>query len=156
MTSLAVVGCSGWLPLLPDTRTPADRARELLPRCGPPADKEALAALSPDLVEAVEPAYFTVLSGNDRAVRLRGARLHIRPTWSASPEALQRALRCHQANVILTHADGVPDDPYAVSGTWLDINVQSGDDGLVASVLVDRFEYARDVLDRARGFTTRR
>src|SRR5271167_3219354 len=91
-----VVACGGWFPLLPDMRTPADRARAVADKCTHESERQAAPALSSSLVEAVEPAYSTVPSGNDRAIRLRGARLHLRPELNVSTEALQRTLECHQ------------------------------------------------------------
>jgi hypothetical protein len=149
-----IVGCGGWFPLWPDTRTPADHAREVVPKCTGQAADQTAKALSPQSVEAVEPAYSTVPSGNDRAIRLHGAKLHIRPDVNLSAALLQRALRCHEANVTLGTAPLLNDDPYAVPGAWLDIRVDSSDDGLVASVLSDEFEDAKQVLTRARTFAT--
>ena len=37
---------------------------------------------------------------------------------------------------------------------WLAIDVDSNGDGLVAAVLVNRFDDARRILDRARSFAT--
>jgi hypothetical protein len=150
---LPIVGCGGWwFPLWPDPRTPADRARELVPKCGGQVADQTAKALSPQSVEGVEPAYSTVPSGNDRAIRLRGAKLHIRPDVNLSAALLQRTLRCHEASVTLGTAPSLNDDPYAVPGAWLDIQVDSSDDGMVASVLVDEFEDAKQVLNRARTF----
>jgi len=150
-----VVGCGGWwFPLWPDTRTPADHARAMAARCKGQSDEQTAKALVPSLVEAVEPAYSAVDSGNDRYVHLRGARLHIRPDLNVSAESLQRTLECHEAGVTLGTAREVKDDPYVLPGAWLDIRVDSGGDGLVAEALVDRFEDARQVLQRARSFAT--
>jgi hypothetical protein len=147
-----VIGCGGWFPLLPDTRTAADHARAMSGKCAHEAERQAAPALSASLVESVEPATSTVPSGNDTAIRLRGARLHLRPTMNVSPEALQLALECHQARVTLTESPEVADDPYYLRDAWLDIRVDSSGDGLVASVLANQFDDARRVLDRARAF----
>ncbi len=147
-----LVGCNGWLPFLPDTRTPADHARAMTAKCARESEQQAAGALSASLVETVEPAYSTVASGNDRAIRLRGARLHLRPVVNESPEALERALECHQARVTLGESPAMTNDPYVLGGAWLDIDVDSTGDGLVAAVRVDGFEDARRVLDRARRF----
>jgi hypothetical protein len=147
------VGCNGWwFPLLPDTRTPADHARALAAKCTHESEELAAPALAPSLVEAVEPATSVVPTGNDRIIRLRGARLHLRPVLNVSAEALQRTLECHQARVTLSESPEIADDPYFLRGAWLDINVDSSGDGLIASVLVDPFDEARLVLDRARSF----
>lgn len=146
-----VLSC-GWFPLLPDTRTPADRARAMTAKCAGESEQRAAGALSATLVESVEPAYATVDSGNDRAIRLRGARLHLRPSLNVSSEALERTLKCHQARVALGDSQAMVNDPYVLPGTWLDIDVDSTGDGVVAAVEVSRFDDARRVLDRARSF----
>lgn len=151
-----VVACGGWSPLWPDTRTPADRAREIALRCTGESEEQTARVLSPNLVEAVEPAYSRVPSGGgvDRAVHLRGARLHLRPALNLSAESLQRTFECHQARVTLGSATEVREDPYVLRGAWLDIRVDSTGDGLVAAVLVDEFNDAQRVLARARSFAT--
>ena len=148
---LGITGCrSGFFLFWRDTRTAEERARETLPHCaGGPAELEAR-AVSPQLIEQVEPAYARVPSGNDNSIRLRGARLHVRPDLNVSPELLQRALECHQTRVTLGSAPAIDDDPYVLGGTWLDIRVDSVGDGLVASVLTDRTADAHRILDRAR------
>jgi hypothetical protein len=151
-----VIGCNGWLPFLPDTRTPADHARAMAAKCTRESEQQAAAALSPSLVEAVEPAYSVVPSGNDRAIRLRGARLHLRPALNVSAQALQRTLECHQARVTLGDSPVIADDPYVLSGAWLDIDVDSDGDGLIAAVRVRSFDDARHILDRARIFASTR
>ena len=56
--------------------------------------------------------------------------------------------------VTLSDSPEIADDPYVLRGAWLGIDVDTSGDGLTASVLVDRFEDARRVLDRARSFAT--
>jgi hypothetical protein len=128
----------------------------MAPKCANQSEQQSAKALAPSLVEAVEPAYSTVASGNDRAIRLRGARLHMRPELNVSAEALQRTLECHEVRVTLGDVPEVADDPYVLRGVWLDIDVDSVGDGLVAAVRVDEFQDARRVLDRARSFASRR
>jgi hypothetical protein len=158
MLCALVLGCGGWSPFWPNARTPADRAREIAPRCTGQSEEQAAEAISPSLVEAVEPAYSTVLSGGgvDRAVHLRGARLHLRPVLNVSAESLQRTLECHQARVTLGSAAELKDDPYVLRGTWLDTRVDSSGDGFVAAVFADKFEDAARVLARARSFVPTR
>lgn len=149
-----VAGCGWRFPLLPDTRTPADRAGEIVPRCATGADPTSAQAVSPGLVERVDPAYSFVPSGGgvDRAVHIRGARLLLRPAMNVSPEALQRALECHEAEVTLGRAAALQSDPYVLPGSWLDIHVASTGDGLVAAVETNELDDARRVLERARAF----
>jgi hypothetical protein len=155
--STAVLACGrwGWFPLLPDTRTPVDRAHELTERCKEDSGPLAVDALSPSIIESVEPAYARMHSGGGAdKVRLRGANLHMRPTLNMPPAVLQRALECHQARVTLGNATELREDPYVLAGSWLDIHVSSTDEGLVAAVVTDSFDDAQRVADRARKFAT--
>lgn len=151
----SVVACA-YNPFFPDIRTANDRAREVAPRCSREPELAVAAALSPSLVEGVEPAYSYVASANDRVPRLRGARLRVRPEPSVSTESLQRTLECHEARVTMGAVAALSDDPFALPGTWLDINATSTGDGFVVAILVDNHEKAQQVLDRARRFAASR
>jgi hypothetical protein len=146
---MCLVGC--FLSPIPDTRTPADHAREIAPRCAAFSEDASQHALT--LVEAVEPAYSFISSGPmDRQARLRGARVHVRPELAMSRESLQRTLECHQARVVLGAARALPDDPYVLPGAWLDLDASSEGDGFVVAVQADALVDARRVLERARRF----
>jgi hypothetical protein len=152
--SAAWTGC--FLSPLPDARTPTDRARELEPKCQDYAASAAEAA-SPEKVELVEPSTARVPGGpNGTEARLRGARIHLRPAGPTSREWLTRALECHQMAVTLGTAAMSDDDPYAIAGRWLSIDVLSERDGFVAVVESSEIEDARRILDRARRFGWRR
>jgi hypothetical protein len=148
---LSLVGCTFFVP---DTRTPADFAREIAPRCAGFTDADA--ALAPSSVDAVEPAYSRVQSGPaDRQARLRGARVHLRPVAGVSRESIARSVECHEARVVLGTAAPFADDPYAAPGRWLDIDVDSEKDGFVVTVGSDDVPTARDAIERARRFARR-
>jgi hypothetical protein len=148
---VTVIGCA-YNPLFPDVRTVADRAREIAPRCSHAADSTGALVLSPALIEGVEPAYSYVQSGNDRAIHLRGARFRVRPELDVSAETLERRLECHQAGVIMGSAPPLADDPFALTGTWLDIKTDSTGDGFLIAIEVDDLGKAQEVLARARHF----
>lgn len=142
--------------LLPDTRTPADHAREVAPRCGGFSEDSIRPLLVPTAVETVEPAYAYISSGSaEREARLRGARLHLRPGPAMSRESLQRSLECHQAHVVLGAALARAEDPYILPGVWLDIDAQSEGDGFVVTVQAVGLPNAQEVLARARRFAAR-
>lgn len=139
--------------LVPDMRTPADRAREVEPRCAGFTEESVAALLSPSSLDSVQPAYSYVQSGpDDHEARLRGARLEIKPLPGFSREALTRSLECHEARVTLGQAAARADDPYVLPGAWVDIDVDSKGDGFVVLVRTDQFDDARRVLERARRF----
>jgi hypothetical protein len=148
-----LTGCSGIPFLSPDMRTPADRAREIEPKCQGFGEETAAPLLSRSAVDSVEPAYSYVQSGpNDHEARLRGARIHIRPLPGFSREAMTRSLECHESRAMLGRVPAQADDPYVLDGSWLDIDVASEGDGFVASVLADGIDPARRVLERAQRF----
>jgi hypothetical protein len=85
MLVLVVARCSFFVP---DMKSAADRAHAIAPKCAsaPPMPP-------PDAFERVEPAYARVLGGpNGSEVRLRGARIQIRPFGGTSAESLARTL----------------------------------------------------------------
>ena len=151
LLAAAVAGCGGIPFLSPDTRTAADHAREVAPKCRGFGEETAAPLLTARAVDSVEPAYSYVKSAsNDREARLRGARIHVKPLPGFSREAMARSLECHESRVTLGQVPAAADDPYVLSGTWLDIDVDSEGDGFVVSVRVDGIEPARHVLERAQ------
>jgi hypothetical protein len=151
--ALALIACGGIPFLSPDVRTPADRAREMEPKCQGFGEETTAPLLARSAVDSVEPAYSHVQSGPaDREARLRGARVHVRPLPGFSREAMDRSLRCHQSRVLLGRVPAGADDPYVLEGSWLDIDVDSEGDGFVVSVLADDIDAARRVLQGAQRF----
>jgi hypothetical protein len=144
---------SGCHFFVPDTRTPADHAREVAPRCQGFTDESAATLLSPAAIDSVEPAYSYVQSGpGDRQARLRGARIHLKPIAALSRESIARSLECHESRSLLGSTPPAVDDPYAVASQWLDIDVDSEKDGFVVRVQTDDAPTAREVLARAKRF----
>jgi hypothetical protein len=145
-------------PLLPDTRTPADFARNVTPRCAGFTEDAAAPLLSASAVDSVEPSYSHVQSGpGDREARLRGARIHVRPLPGFSPESIARSLECHESRVVLGATAPAADDPYSLAGHWLDIDVTSAGDGFVVRVEPQEraaSDAAREILARAKRFTS--
>ncbi|HLK35795.1 MAG TPA: hypothetical protein VKU41_03510 [Polyangiaceae bacterium] len=153
--AVAAVGCT-YNPLFPDLRSPMSRARDLGQRCTYARSEADRQAPSSSIVEEVEPAYGHVASGNERAPRLRGARLRLRARPDMSQETLQRSIECHQAAVTLGRERASPDDPYVLPGAWLDIVAESTGDGFVVAVGTDDSDEAQRVLARARRFAAAR
>jgi hypothetical protein len=151
---MALSGCGScsWFPLLPDKRTAVDRAHELDDTCKEDAGPLAADALSPSIIESIQAAYLHVNQGAGGDLRLHGAELHMRPTVSMPVGVLQRALECHEAAVTLGDASELPDDPYVLSGSWLQIDVSVTNEGLMAVVLANSADDARRVMERAHEF----
>ena len=153
--SIAVAACGSrgwWSPLLPDNRTSVDRAHELDNECNGDPGPLAADALSPSSIESVQAAYMHVNQGAGGDLRLRGANLHMRPTVNMPVGVLQRALECHEAAVTLGRAPELPEDPYVLPGSWLEIDVSATNQGLMAAVLTDSPDDARRVVVRAHKF----
>ena len=147
---MPAIGCGIWNPFVPDTQTPADRAHDLMPKCSSETGEGE--GVGPAAIEEVTALTSVVPSGNDRAIHLRGAELHMRPIGTTSPEGLQRRLECHEALVTLGRAAPMVDDPYVLDGQWLRLKVRSDGDGFVVSVQTDVLEQAKIVLARAERF----
>jgi len=116
---------------------------------GPPL---AADVLSPSVIETVQAAYIHMNQGAGGDLRLRGVNLHMRPTVNAPVGVLQRTLECHEAAVTLGDAPELPEDPYVLPGSWLDIDVSTTNEGLMAAVLTDSPDDARRVVERAHKF----
>jgi hypothetical protein len=158
--SVALSGSSGCFLAglaVPDTATPADKARAIAPKCAPtPEDKvseEKVASFaSPSAIESVEAAYsFVPSTASNHEARLRGALFHLRPT-NLSKEVLARGFECHEARVTLGSAPPFANDPYVLPGRWLSIDVDSYGDGLSVQVRATTFNDAQLVLARAKLF----
>jgi hypothetical protein len=150
-----LVGCSGVPFLAPDTRTPADYARKIEPKCKDFSEQSVARVLSPDVVDSVDPAYSYVNSGPiDREARLRGARIRVKPLPGLSRETIARSVECHEARVALGQVAALPDDPYVLPDQWLDIDVESEGDGFAILVRADEIDAARRALERARRYVS--
>jgi hypothetical protein len=67
-------------------------------------------------------------------------------------ELLERGLMCRSAQIMLGHAQGAPNEPYALTDSWVKIDVKSGHGAFVVTVSAEDPNRAREVLDRARAF----
>ena len=110
----------------------------------------------PDVVLRVEPEEFWVQSGrSDRAVRLAGAKLHLRPLPGVTAELLARGLKCREARVVLGREPAAPNEPYALPDSWVKIDVSSGDGSFVVGLEAEDIDHAKVVLARASAFAKR-
>jgi hypothetical protein len=150
---LALAGCHALSSaFVPDTRTAADHAHEIEPRCKTSPEAFAVPLLAPGTIERVEPENSTVQSGNDRRANLIGARIFLSPMSDQSPETITRRLECHQARATLRQIEAQDDDPYVLLGRWLDIETHSEGDGFSVRVTADSIADAKRVLDRAQRY----
>jgi hypothetical protein len=156
LVSLSLTACA-LVRLLPDERTPADRAREVALKCDALPEGAVGPMMAPSAVESAEPDYAYVSSGSgDREARLLGIRIHLGPAPGMSRESLERGLRCHQARVVLGQVRPSERDLYSLDGRWLDIDTESEGDGFVAFVRTREVRDARVLLGRARALVAGR
>ena len=154
LLAACLVACSGVPFLAPDTRTPADRARAVEPKCKDFGESAVAPMLAPTVIDSVEPAYSYVNSGPvDREARLRGARIRIKPLPGFSKETIARSVECHESRVLLGQTPALADDPYVLPGHWLDIDVESEGDGFAILVRSDESDTPRQVLDKAQRYS---
>ncbi len=139
----------------PGARNSADRAHEVEPKCVGVTDASVARMTNPASIAAVEPVYGYALGGpNGRQARLRGAKLHLSSEAGLTKEAIRRTLQCHQARVLLGMSTPQLNDPYALPDQWVDIAVNTGDDGWLVEVASDETDDARTILDRARQYSS--
>jgi hypothetical protein len=151
LLGLALAGCGNLFGfILPDTRTAADRAHEVEPKCKSSSETATAPFLVPASIEHVEPENSFVQSGNDRRANLSGARIYLVPMAGQSSETITRSLECHQVRATLGQVEAQNDDPYVLPGHWLDISAHSEGDGFSVSVTIDSIADAKKVLDRAQ------
>lgn len=142
MAGFVSSGC--FLSPIPDTRQANDFARDVEPKCRGVVDPNLI-------IEFVKPEYVYVTTGGQyRQPRLIGAQIHLQPGPGLTKETIQRSLECHEASVTLGKTPPVEDDPYFLPGVWLEINADSEGDGFVVRVVVDKFDDAKSVLERAK------
>ncbi len=108
-------------------------------------------------VETVAPLYSTIEAGKSgEQSRLRGAILTFGALPGETAEWLDRELECHSARVTLGQVQSLPDDPFWLPGSTLDIDVRPTRDGLVVGIAGYSAADARKVLDRAQSFARTR
>lgn len=130
-----------------------DHARELDEICETDAGPLPVDALTPSAIESVQAAYMHVNQGAGADLRLRGVNLHMQPTLNVPVAVLQRAVACHEAAVTMgSEPQLLPEDPYVLPGSWVEIDVSQTNLGLVVAVLSDSPDEARRIVERAHRF----
>jgi hypothetical protein len=83
-----------------------------------------------------------------------GTKLFVRAPDGVSADDLTRILRCHSARALLGQIDAaaLPDDPYYLPDTWLDIDAKVEQGLLVVRLSASRIGQNLAVLHRATAF----
>ncbi len=143
------------LGCLPNAKTSLERAHDAQAKCAGVSAASIEPVLTQSVIDSVDPAYDYALGGpNGRIARLAGAQVHLQPVQGASRQWVERALECHQAQVVLGLTCAAP-DPYHAAAGWVDIDVQSDKDGYVVRLTSDDIDEAHAILERARTYARR-
>jgi hypothetical protein len=155
LATLALSACDLFSPI-PDARSPADRAHELDVQCRDLSEATAAPRVARGSIDSVEPLTSRVQSGNNSETRLIGAKIHVKPLLGLTRELLTRELQCHEARVLLGKAPPLANDPYSAAPAWVDIHVDSEENGFAVRVESFDFDTARAELTRATRFVASR
>jgi len=79
-------------------------------------------------------------------------RILLRPPEGISVDKMIRILQCHNARSVLGRAAPLPNDPYSLPNTWLDIDVREEEGNFVAVVGADHTTDNIRLLERAKAF----
>jgi len=83
-----------------------------------------------------------------------GVYLVVQPPPGGDPERLARMLRCHNLRVLDGEVDAsrIPNDPYGLRDTWLEIDVRLDAGNYVVTLVGDRVSDNLRILQRAKAF----
>jgi hypothetical protein len=102
----------------------------------------------------VSPLYSHVNSNTNGEERVNGAKLLVRPPKGVSAEQMTRTLQCHSARILLGQApsDSIPNDPYWLPETWVNIDVTPENGNFAITVSADSVRDNLQVFSRANHF----
>jgi hypothetical protein len=144
---LACLACQTSVP--PATAAASVEQEQCDSRVTAPAATQLLQAHA---VLRIVPLYsHIIVNPNNAEERPAGAKLVIRPPTGVSAEELTRILQCHSARVLLGKVSpiDIPDDPYFLADTWLDIQVTPENGNFAVTVRADSVHDNIEVLGRA-------
>jgi len=126
---------------------------------GSASPQEELGLLRSTSVLRVEPLYSHVsTSNNNSEERVNGAELIVRPPKGVTAEQMTRILQCHSARMLLGKVDkaAVPNDPYWLPDTWLNIEVKPSDGNFAVTISADSVHDNLQVFGRATHYANER
>ena len=106
-------------------------------------------------VLAVQPLYSHVITSNNNSEeRVAGAKLLVRPPSGVTADEFTRVLQCHSARVLLGQVNSatVPNDPYWLPDTWVNINVKPEDGNFAITISADSVHDNLQVFGRANHY----
>jgi hypothetical protein len=84
-----------------------------------------------------------------------GVYLVVRPPGGVDPERFARMLRCHNLRVLDGEVDAsrIPNDPYGLRDSWLEIDVKLDQGNYVVTLVGDEFSDTLRILQRAKAYS---
>lgn len=140
-------GCASSVPL--PARAASVAANEC--RDALPAEEEARALESVRVLEARPKFHQNACNG---ACTVWGVYLVVRPPGGVDPERFARMLRCHNLRVLDGEVDAsrIPNDPYGLRDTWLEIDVRLDAGNYLVTLVGDHVSDTLHILRRAKAY----
>jgi hypothetical protein len=145
--ALLLSGCAAQVPLAARAASAtASECRDALP-----AEDEARAVASMTVLRVTASYNQHPCSGT---CRIREVTLVVRPPEGVTLSRFDRMLRCHNLRVVDGELDAsrIPDDPYALRDSWLEIDVKPEGDNFAVTLSGDRIADTLRILDRAKAY----
>ena len=150
VTALGVLAGACDTPIPLPARAASMEANEC--RSALPAEEEAQ-ALDAIRVLDVRPKFHQ--SACNGACTVLGVYLVVRPPEGVDPERFARILRCHNLRVLdgEVGASRIPNDPYGLRDSWLDIDVKLEAGNYVVTLVGDHVSDTLRILQRAKAYS---
>jgi hypothetical protein len=144
---LLAFGCAGPGPL--PARAASVEASEC--RDALTAEDEARAVDAMTVLSARASRYQDPCRGT---CQIRTVKLVVRPPEGVTLSRFERTLRCHNLRVLDGEVDAsrIPNDPYGLRDSWLEIDVKLDAGNYVVTLSGDRVSDTLRILDRARAY----
>ncbi|MGA3121292.1 MAG: hypothetical protein ABSF69_11045 [Polyangiaceae bacterium] len=144
---LLAFGCAAQVPL--PARAASVEASEC--RDALPAEDEARAVDAMTVLSARAAVYQDPCRGT---CQIRTVKLVVRPPQGVTLSRFDRILRCHNLRVLDGEVDAsrVPNDPYGLRDSWLEIEVKPEDGNFQVTLSGDHVSDTLRILDRAKAY----
>ena len=144
---LLAVGCAAPVPL------PARAASMEASACrdAPPPEEEARAIESIRVLQVRPKFHQNACNG---VCTVWGVYLVVRPPAGVDPERFAQMLRCHNLRVLDGEVDAarIPNDPYGLRDSWLEIDVKVDAGNYVVTLVGDQISDTLRILQRAKAY----
>ena len=116
-----------------------------------PAEEDARALASIRVLEVRPKFHQNACNG---VCQVWGVYLVVRPPGGVEPEGLARMLRCHNLRVLDGEVDAsrIPNDPYGLRDSWLEIDVTRYAGNYLVTLVGDRVSDTLHILQRAKAY----